>query len=287
MNLEAAYLYWGREDESCITPATGLSGGEYFKLSTQEIKYAVWTSVNSVGTDPTVVGYTSIEVAVSTAYTVAEWIAAFKIAIEAVEFIADASTDGLSVKTTTLNIGAPLEAITDVDTSFTFENTTVGIGGDLGKTKDAIELSMEITTLDVNANQTGETLLDKIITGTKASLSASLLEMTNAKWELIVGQGYGDSKVFGSDTLVGFGDSKVNLSAFGQAGKLILHPVRLVATDRTRDVVFHKCVPLPESINFDGTDTQTMTVGFEAFVDETKASEINVFSFGDWKQDLR
>lgn len=289
INLEAAYVTWGKEDQVCITPAIGLSGGEYFKLSSQNTKYVFYTTVNSVGADPAVAGYTSVEVAVATAYTVADWITAFITAAETTdEFLALGSTDGLSVKSLTLDVGAPLEVAVDVDTSFVLLTDVAGVGGDLGKSKDAIEVTTEVTTFDVTSNTTGENILDKIVTGSKASLSMSLLEMTVEKWELIVGDGYGDKLTpSGGTQVVGFGDGKVNSSAFSFSGKLILHPVRLASSDRTRDIVFHKCLPLPESINYDGTDSQSMSASFEAFVDESKDSKINIFAFGDWRQDLR
>jgi len=289
INLEAANVTWGREEVACITPVTGLSGGEYFKFSSQNTKYAFYISVNAVGADPTVTGYTGIEVAVPTAYTVAEYIAAFITAAEATdEFLVIASSDGLSISANTLDVGAVLESIVDVDSTFTLAVSTAGLGGDLGKSKDAIEVTMEQTVFDVLSNTSGEVVLDKIITGSKASLSMSLLEMTIAKWALIVGEGYGDKLTpAGGTELTGFGDGKINTSAFSLSGKLILHPIRLAENDRTRDLVFHKCLPLPESINYDGTDSQAMNVLFDAFVDESKDGSINISAFGDWRQDLR
>ena len=111
--------------------------------------------------------------------------------------------------------------------------------------------------------------------------------MTPEKWELVVGKGYGDIKTVGADKLVGMGTSRINQSAFNTSGKLILHPVRLPESDRSKDIVFFKATPLPESINYDGTDTQAMSVSFDAFVDDTKDSRINVWAMGDWRKALR
>lgn len=292
IRMEAANVTWGREEETCITPATGLTGGEYFKLSSQNEKFVFYTTVNAAGADPSVAGYTSVVVAVNTAYTVAEWITAFITAAEGAgtndEFLAIASSDGLSVKVTTLDVGAVLETAADVDTGFTFSVDVTGIGGDLGKTKEGIEIAFEQSKFEVMANQTGESVLDEILMGLKCSLSMSLLEMTSANWQLIVGKGYGDVHTpSGGTILSGFGDGRMNTSAFSLGGKLILHPVNLASTDRSRDVVFHKCLPSPESVNFDGTDTQAMSVTFNAYVDESKDASINIFAFGDWRQDLR
>lgn len=287
INLEAAYIYWGKEDVVCITPATGLVGGESFKLSNQEVKYAFYTTVDSVGADPAIAGYTSVEVAVGAAYTVAEWNTAFKAAVEALEFIADISTDGLSIKTATINIGAPLEVVADVDTGFTFDNTVLGIGGNLGKTADAIEASFDQTEFEVKSNQTGETLLGLLKTGSNATISPNLIELSLARLEALIGGGYGDTFSVNSETLIGDGSSKINADMGEYAGKLILHPVRLASDDRSRDFVFHKTVPKVSSLNWDGTDSQKMAVEFKALLKEEYDSSINLWSLGDWKNDLR
>jgi hypothetical protein len=287
--LEAARVSWGKEDKNCVTPAAGLTGGEYFEISSQDTEYYVWTDINNASVDPAPAGKTAIEVDVPTAYTVADWITAFITAAEASgDFFAEASSDGLSVKVETVKVGAVVSALADVDTSFTFESLQAGIGGDLGKTKEGIEISYEATLFDVKSNQTGELLLDQIIQGTNASATMSLLEVTKEKLGLIFGEGYGDKYTpAGGTEVVGFGSSKNFTSSFDSAGKLILHPVRLADSDRSEDVVFHKCVPLPESINYDGTDTKALSVSFNALVDESKASEVSLFAIGDWQQDLR
>jgi hypothetical protein len=287
--LEAANIYFGKEDITCITPDNTLTGGEYFKISTPAIKYAVWTEVNLVGTAPVVAGYTIVKVTVGAAYTVAQWIAAFKTALEATDnFLVTASTDGLSCKAENLEIGAPLEVAVDVDTSFVFANLQTGFGGSLGKTKEGIEVTFETTLFDVLSNQNGETLEDQIIQGHKASLTASLLEITEDNLKNIISKSLGDELTPPAGTIgIGYGTSKNFLSTFTYAGKLILHPVRLASTDRTKDFCFWKCIPLADSIAYDGTDTQALSVSFNALVDDTKDNAINLCIFGDWKQDFR
>jgi hypothetical protein len=247
-----------------------------------------------VGVDPAPAGRLPILVALPAAYTVADFNSAFVLAIEAIQesgdnvFRAKTSSDGLSVSVEAINIGAPLSVLADVDSTFTLEVDREGFGGDLGRTKEGIEVSFEATTFDVQANQTGTLLLDQIIQGTSASLSASFLELTTERLATIIGKGFGDAFTPGGGTeLIGFGTSKNFQSSFDQGGKLILHPIRLEESDRSRDVVFHKTLPLPESINYDGTDSQALSVSFTALQDDSKRSEISVFSIGDWKQDIR
>ena len=46
--LDAAYVSWGKEDKNCITPAAGLTGGEYFTMSSKGTSY---TSGRTFGYD--------------------------------------------------------------------------------------------------------------------------------------------------------------------------------------------------------------------------------------------
>lgn len=295
INLEAANVSWGSEEFSCITPDTELTGGESFLIASQSKEYQVWTDIDDGSSAPTPSGSQElVEVDVSTGYSVSDWITAFITAIEGVTdansdpvFRAKASSDGLSVSVETIEIGAVQAALADVDTSFTFNVDKAGFGGDLGRTKEGIEVTFEASLFDVQANQTGTLLLDQIIQGTTASLSASFLELTIERFKTIIGNGFGDTLTVGGEDLVGFGTSKNFKSSFDQAGKLILHPVRLASTDRSRDVVFHKTLPLPESLNYDGTDSQALSASFNALQDDSKDSKISIFSIGDWKQDIR
>lgn len=291
--LEAASVTFGAEELSCITPVAGLTGGEYFEISSPTTDYYVWLDINNASVDPAVAGRTGIEVDVPTSYTVSDYITAAVTAIEAVVegtdsvFRVNPSSDGLSFSVEAIDVGAPLSALGAGDSTFTIEVDRAGFGGDLGRTKEGIEVSFEATTFDVTSNQTGTLLLDQIIQGTSASLSASFQELTIERLTSIIGNGFGDSLTVGSDTLIGFGTSKNFQSSFDSAGKLILHPIRLPASDRSRDVVFHKTLPLPESINYDGTDSQALSASFTALQDDSKNAAISIFSIGDWKLDIR
>jgi hypothetical protein len=292
--LEAATIKWGAENLVCVTPDDTNTGGEYWLLSSPTTDYYVWTDINDASVDPAVAGRTGVEVDVPTSYTVSDYITAVIAALEAVVESGDpvfrvaASSDGLSFSVENVDIGEPNAAAADGDTGWTIETDKAGFGGDLGRTKEGIEVAQEVTLFDVTANQTGPQLLDQIIQGTNASLTASFLELTLERLKNIIGNGFGDVFTPGGGTdLVGFGTSKNFTSSFNTGGKLILHPVRLAESDRSRDVVFHKTVPVPESLNYDGTDTQALACSFNALVDETKRAEISVYSIGDWKQDIR
>lgn len=286
IRLEAMNATFGKKNTVCITPVFPVVESSSFKVSTPLVKYYFWMN-DGAGVDPAYVGYTGIEVDTSTATNEAEVVVLLKAAMETVEFWATISTDTLSLKVESKKIGKVLEAAVDVDTTFVIETDIVGVGGFLGLT-EAIEMSMEVSTFDITANQAGETILDKFITGVSASISTTLLQMTEENWRLLIGEGVGGNYTpAGGTEVTGYGSASINKSFFAIAGELVLHPVAAEDTDYSRDLTFHLTTVNPESINFDGTDKQGMAITFDALLDESKDSSVNLFTFGDSSQDLR
>lgn len=287
--LEAVNLSFGGEGKVCVTPVLAAATDTYFTFSTPTIKYYVWLNLDSVGTDPALAGYTGIAVDVATGYTVAEYIAAAKLAIEAVgESLVYASNDGLSFRIENYDLGAVLETAVDVDSTFTIVQEAAGFGGALGKTLSGIELTTEVTQKDILSNQTGETPLDSFATGISVSVTADLMEVTAERVKSIIGEGFGDYINTGAEDVVGFGTSKLYSSSFNYAGKLVGHPVRLADNDRSSDFVIWKTVPVMSSIAYSGTDEQALNVEFKALIDSTKSEKLSLATIlGDWKADLR
>lgn len=289
ITLEASTVAFGKENVFCIEPVTGLVGGEYLTFSDQATKYYLWFSVNAVGVDPAPVGYTLAgEVALPTGYTVknAVDLIASTLAVGK-KFYTNKALDGLSILVETINIGEVLEVAADVDTTFTVTTLKTGISFDLGKTAEGIELTFEATTLDVTSNQTGTLVLDQIMQGVSASMSMGLIQVTKERLQQIIGEGFGDTFTPVAGTaLVGFGTSKNFQSSFNYAGRLVLHPIRNAVDNLVDDVTFWKTLPLPESINYSGTDVKTLAVSFASLVDDTKPEEISVYAVGDSTQYL-
>lgn len=284
--LEGCNVSWGKKNKTCITPVFPVVESSYFTFSSTTTDYVAWIN-DGAGVDPAIVGKTSIEVDTSAATDEADVVTAFKTAIETASAAwVTISTDGLSFDLENKKVGA-VTATADVDTTFTFASQVVGVGGDLGKT-EAIELSMEVESFDVTSNQTGSIILDKIVTGSNAEISTELLQMTSERWSELVGAGLGNNFTpSGGTEVTGYGSDSINRSFFDVAGELVLHPVRLPESDRSRDITFHQTVCNPESINFDSTEKQAMSVTFSALLDESKDSKVNLFTFGDSAQDLR
>lgn len=300
--LEAANVKWGKQHCRTITCAANTADAldglylpiNYLTPNLVEVKGYVWFDGAGAGTDPapsglTLIGSVSVTGGSETATQVA---AALKTTLDA----AVVSGSIKAFKTTTVAAGVAtvennfigaVSAETDADsTGFTFATLTTGVGVDLGATSEGIELSMEAQSVDIVSNQTGGLISSQVYTGSSASLSMSLLEVTKARFDLLVGEVTGDSVTpSGGTSVTGFGESRLFQSLDQLGGMLILHPIRLASTDYSSDVVFWKSAPKPQSLNFDGTAPQVMAVEFMAYLDLTKNTAINLFAKGDWTQD--
>lgn len=86
-------------------------------------------------------------------------------------------------------------------------------------------------------------------------------------------QGYG--------TIVGWGSSKQYQSMLADAKKMVLHPLRLPATDLTGDLTFWKAYLMINGILHSGENPKTVTVDVRVFHDRTRPEEISLFALGD------
>ena len=287
IRLEAMSVNWGKRELTCVEMILGLTGGEYFEISTPSAEYYCWFDVDGTSTDPAVVGKLPIEVALVTSYTYADMQLAMKTALEAFAFKVGEIVNTSFVGVENSDKGVVLVPATVGTYTGTVEVETSGIGGDLGKTKDGLELSMEVSSVEIKSNQTGEILIDELPNGYSVAVSMSLLEMSAENWDLIVGNGAGGSFTpSGGTALTGYGSNGLYKSLLDKSGELVLHPVAREASDKSRDVTIWKCIPLSESISFSGTEEQVMSISFKAYIDESVNSLVNIFAFGDSSQDV-
>lgn len=295
IKLEAVNVYWGTERCKTVTLVDDVAGSlnaEYWDLNTigsdleTETQYYVWLD-NGSSVDPSISGKTGIQVTYTDNDTAATIAGLVQAAIDATADVT-ATVSGAVVTYENDYIGK----LTDEDESnasaLTFETLVEGKGGSLGSTaQGGSTLNMEAQSVDLVSDQTGAIVLGQVYTGSGASVDMSLIQMTKERWETIVGSVTGD--VFtptGGTRLVGYGESRLYQDLFSLGGKLILHPIRLANSDRTEDLVFWKCAPLPSSIAYSGQDIQGMEVSFVAYNDSSKPDEISLFAQGDWDQDL-
>lgn len=283
--LDASTVTIGKEHATCIHPVVGLVGGEYFEISDQTTEYYFWFTVNAVGTDPAIVGKTPVEIDLPTGYTVKQAIDAIVAEMAILKkFYSYKTVDNLGIVLETANIGAVISETVDGDTGFTFELVKTGASENLGDTQDGIEVSSEVTVLDVFSNQSPNTPKDQIYQGSTVSMTAAFLEVSKERLETILGGGFGDTFTPALGTkLVGWGTSKNFKSSFDYAFRVVLHPIRLGAS-KLEDLTFWKSVPLVESINYSGTDLKAVSCTFNALVDDNKPNEISICAVGDSTQ---
>lgn len=170
-----------------------------------------------------------------------------------------------------------------VGTAFTVNLGKKGFGGPLGAFADGgATLSIEVEREVITSDQTGTVALDRIYRGFTLSIEMTLSEMTQARWESLIGNVAGGIVEIGPSKLVGYGTGKLFKSEFSVAGMLVLHPIALPLNDRSSDYVFHKTAPDLTSINFSGTERQGAEFTFEALKDSSVNSAVDLFVKGDY-----
>jgi len=264
----------------------------YFKSVSDELaeeKAYIWFNVGAAGVDPAPVGFDyGIEVAYAADATGAERAAAVLAAMDA-EFLANGrplcmfKVDSSNAALLLVDNAYPSEISAEVNSAtpkVTVSILRVGKGGDLGPTKEAIDVSAETTSFEVKSNQTGELILDKILQGSNLSLEAGFLDVSQENKEAVIGLGVGDILESGSDKIVGLGESRLFQNASEIGGRLILHPIRLDLSDTSADFVMWNTLAEFSGINYDGTDTQAMSASFSANLDSGIDKKINLGVFG-------
>lgn len=288
IKLEPADLFYGLREKTeitCVADVAGSLGGTYFTLEAADLslvsstntKYYVWFDVGGLSVDPAPAGRTGIEVDITSGDSASVVAGLLQAALDAKSDL-NAVVSGAVVTLENAAMG-DVETVADVDCGFTFTQKVIGSKADLGGTNGAVEVAMEISVVDVMADQLGATLLDQIQNGNNASLTCTLLEMTEAKWETIVGGISGDVLTVGADKLVGYGESKRFKNMKQYSRELVLRPSN--ASDNKRNLNFWSAFAQPGSINYSGTDLQGMEVTFSAFRDSSRNEKISMFAFGN------
>lgn len=291
--FEAAKIRFGIEHCRTLTTVADVAGdlqGTHFLLNGATPGFVEIPGYLYIGADPALTGRTGYEVTVGTGATAAEVATAIVAALASNKHFR-ASSSG-AVVTIENRFGGAVSAETDgaaaAATGFTMAVARVGSGLDLGGTADGIELSLEGSFGDVTINQSGELLRAQIAQGTSASLSANFIELTNEIKKELISRVSGD-KVTAETTgeVVGYGTSKLFKDIAILGGQLVIHPIRLADSDYSSDLVFWNSAPKPESLNFDGTSVQQLSVSFDAYVDERYKSEVSLLAIAglngaDW-----
>lgn len=290
--LEAAEARWGKQHCRTWTTVANTANAledTYLDLNVigydfLEDKYIVWFN-GGTGSAPSVTGATNIEVTITTGDTTAAVAAAIKTAIDAANVPAIVSVSS-GVVTITNQVQGAITAETDSgSTGFSLEVGTVGFSVELGATSGPIELSLNTETVPITSNQSGSLIGSEIYTGSSAEITLSLIEITKARFDTLIGEVTGDSVTpSGGTKVAGFGESRLFQALDELGGQLILHPIRLADSDKSADVIFWRSAPKIDALNFDGSAPQEMSVTFTAYLDRSYNTSINLFAKGDWTQ---
>ena len=84
----------------------------------------------------------------------------------------------------------------------------------------------------------------------------------------------------------GVGSSKDFQNIYVYAKKLVLHPKRLLASDKTEDITFFKAFPVLSSMVLSGENVRVLPVTFKVYPDTSIVDRVNLFAIGDSTQSL-
>lgn len=286
--LEAMRWYFGtRQCRSITFPAdvAGSLNAEYFDLNIiqndyTEKKYLVYLD-NGSTTPPTAA---SDQTLLAVSYTDGDAgsviAAAFVSALTGASIPVRTETTGATVEVQNHFVGLITAEVNTNAPELTFAIGVTGFGGYLGQTGEAV-LSIEESTVPLTDDAQGTTVLSEFYTGTTATLSFTIKEMTKARWESLVGNVAGANVTIDTKELTGYGTSKLFTDKFTYAGRLVGHPVRLPNSNLVDDICMKLTAPKLTEINYSGANVQEAQFEFPGYKDTLSNPAVNIFQFGD------
>jgi hypothetical protein len=292
IQIQPAVFQWGQQNMTkfVLKSIIGI-GGKHFLIAKPTQEYYVWFDDGSAS-DPAVAGKTGIAVTMPASPTISTTMAALVTAL---------TTAGFNVKSyveagvtycyiQNKDMGTVVASAIGSLTSALAEVTTVRNGFllDLGLSED-VEISFSTSLLDVKASQFGTTVLERLRNGMNIeSISINLKEVIAEKIKTIMKPHYPSytPSVAGATEVQGIGNSKDFLNVSADSGKLVIHPMKLPATNLAEDFAFWRACPLLSKLNFSGESEQVMSVEFSILPDYLLAKEVAHGVFGDHTQNF-
>ena len=292
IKIEPMKVWFAQVPTFCVdveaVGATNLDNKSW-KFDVPSGKFQVWYNVDAAGVAPTpVVGYTLVEVAVNTGDSAATVAAAVIVELNLltdVIALADPKNAGkVIVKGLGYEAAAAAPAAVTV-TGHVFEVVSAGFFHDFGYTDGDLELSTEQQTQDISAHQSGVEPITSIITGLTAEVAVALKEISPENLERLIELTSGGAFTpVGGTKIMGFGSGQNFSNVLDRAGRLILHPVRLVDTDNTEDWCLWLAYPKLGGLVFSGENPELINVTFMAYRDEFINSFADKLAYGDHTQ---
>lgn len=291
IRIEPVDIFWKMQEQWCLdfsgVTASGL-GGQYVKLYKPDgTGYYAWFDENNTDVDPAPASLTEIEVNYGASAASTAIAAAFQTAVDAVVgFKAEVSSSNSNhVIVTCIDLGDATDFDEGTATSVVLNQLSEGRDFYLGLLSGDVENGFEEQLKEIMAHQSGSTALADLRVGVKAEITTVLQEVPVSTFkELFAKTGGGSFTPSGGTIIHGWGTSRQGDNTLIQAGKLVLHPVRLSSSDYSEDLCFWRAYPMPESLVFSGENPKTLSVKWKIYKDENIDSNICYFGQGDWTQ---
>lgn len=295
VKVEPMNVTWGEDVAEVQTITTRADVGadlnnDYFFIYTalNAIKYHVWYNVASGGTDPAPGGSTAVMVAIASGATASAVATATASAIDALAgFVSTASSNVVTV--TNAAVGYSSQAHEGVGTNFSFSLTTEGdTAEDIGFVDGDIEITTQENLVEVTAHQTGTDVQSEIRTGKTVEATINFKETTLTQLKKLLRQGGGTFTPAGGGgtEVTGWGSYRNFTQTLSQAKKLVLHPVVLSSSDKTRDITFHQVYAKLDTLTFSGENIFMVPITFKVYPKYTLNDRVEYFSLGDGSQTL-
>lgn len=140
-------------------------------------------------------------------------------------------------------------------------------GIDIGHTLEGITLEVERKLADVFVDRYGETPVDKVLTGQTAKLKFKLAQFANRQIDIALPESQNIDVATNDQTAIG---ADAGYSLRGEAGLLVIHPLKFAAGDLSHDVTLYKAVNTANfTLPFTVQDQLVTEIEMEALVDES------------------
>lgn len=290
IRIEPVDVYWQIEEKEqwdfTNATASGL-GGKYVVLyNAAGSGFYAWFDENNTDVDPAPGGgLTAIPVDYAASASASAIASAFSTAVGAATGF-DSSVDGVLVESVRTAVGSVTDStVGNAGAYVSLTKCQDGKDVYLGLLEGDVSVTTEESTLEVTAHQRGTTVLADLRQGINATVGLTLKESDNAlRKSMYTGSAGGAFTPSGGTELFGWGSLKQGLSTITDAARLIMHPVALDTSDKTRDLCFWKSYPLINTLVFSGENPETMEIEFKCYLDEERPTGINLFAFGDHTQ---
>lgn len=151
---------------------------------------------------------------------------------------------------------------------------------DLGGTLDNITITSKYMKSEIKADQSGETVRDRRVSGIEVSVTTSIAEINLLdNWEYVFPHA---TRITGGTGAIEFRQN-IGDSDLSNAGELLLHPLSLPDSDTSKDHLFYKACSNAESeIVFSPTEQTKLNIVWNVLPDESVTGQSERFyRFGD------